>query len=66
MFGMIEQVILVLKEQEAFNKMCDSLPKERSNALRETRRKQWQEELEHNCKLEIAREGRSLNFWGNR
>ncbi len=55
-----------IEEVKAFNELCDSLPKEEADKLREERSKRIESEQQHRRNLEVAREGRSLNFWGNR
>ena len=58
------------KERKDFEKFCDSLPKEDADKLRSERKagqKKRREVYEqHQRDLDVAREGRSLNFWGNR
>lgn len=39
---------------------------EEQTALLKMMKKQHKKEAKHRRKLEVAREGRSLNFWGNR
>ena len=53
-------------ERLAFKKFCDSIPKDEADRLRAERRARRDTELAHQRALEVAREGRSLNFWGNR
>ena len=73
MFGMdfyIVNAVAALKayqkEARLFDDMCKSLPQEQADKLRMERKKQREENLQHLRNLEVAREGRSLNFWGNR
>ena len=69
MFGSsiaIAQAICSINEFNEFEKMCDSLPENVAKEFRAARQAERLHEREHREKLEIAREGRSLNFWGNR
>ena len=54
------------EEARRFEEMCKSLPPHIAESLRAERKKQRDEKLQHQRNLEVAREGRSLNFWGNR
>lgn len=54
------------KEKRAFKKLYDSLPSDMAAELRRERKNHKDRILRHYKNLEIAREGRSLNFWGNR
>ena len=64
------QLVVSLKayqeEARIFDELCKSLPPDVVVALREARKKRQEEALQHQKNLEVAREGRSLNFWGNR
>ncbi len=51
--------------EKKFRELCDSLPKEGADKLRQERRDKREKEIEHNKKLEIAEAGRARNFWGN-
>jgi hypothetical protein len=62
---MISLVFGMIEEHKAFNKMCDSLPKEDAERLKEARRARHRDELEHIRALEIANASRARNFWGN-
>lgn len=76
MFGFAENLIAAeslvsaleyhRKEQKNFEALCNSLPNEEAEKLRAERKKTREENLKHQRALEIAREGRSLNFWGER
>jgi hypothetical protein len=59
-------LMAAIKEIQDFENMCNSLPEAEASKMRELRRKTIAEKREHQRKLEIAREGRSLNFWGQR
>lgn len=71
---MIAQIVISAKaileshqrEKQAFKNLCNSLPPDVVSDLRSKRKKQTDQLLQHYRDLEIAREGRSLNFWGNR
>ncbi len=58
------------KERKAFEAMCDSLPKKETDKLRAERKTEQKKRSEiyeqHQRDLAVAREGRSLNFWGSR
>lgn len=54
------------KEAIRFDIYCKSLPPEQAEKLQAERKKQREEELQHQRNLEVAREGRSKNFWGDR
>lgn len=54
------------RERVAFNDMLNSLLKEQSREMRYIRALRMEDQAKHQKDLEIAREGRSLNFWGNR
>ena len=55
-----------IAEQDALRKIMQSdLPEETKQAIMKARRKAIKRQTKHNRKLQIAREGRSLNFWGN-
>ena len=47
-----------------FEDLCASLPPDEADALRSKKREEWRDEKEHQRKLEIARAGRTRNFWG--
>lgn len=67
--GVLQAITIIerdIVEREAFEKMCESLPASSAEFLRLARKDREKEEIEHIRKLEIAREGRSLNFWGDR
>ena len=67
MIGLIiAQLKVELSEREAFKKLCKTLPKEQSDFIKATRIAHQKEQLEHYRNLEVARESRSLNFWGSR
>ena len=73
MFGMefcIVNAVAALKayqeEAKRFDELCKSLPQEQADKLKMERKKQREENLQHLRNLEVAREGRSLNFWGDR
>jgi len=53
-------------EKKAFKQLCDSLPKDEADKLKSARSARRDAELAHQRALEVAREGRSLNFWGCR
>ena len=58
------------KERKAFEAHCAKLPKEEADKLRAERKAEQKASRELNSQrrheLAVAREGRSLNFWGNR
>ena len=54
------------REARMFNELCKTLPGEQAEELMRERKKRRDEELKHSRNLEVARESRSLNFWGNR
>ena len=73
MFGIAQAVVqsvsyLKAYQEEAnrFDDYCKTLPIEEANKLRAERNRQREETLKHQRALEVAREGRSLNFWGDR
>lgn len=73
MFGVdffIINAVVTLKaykeEAKRFEELCKSLPQEQADKLRLDRKKRQEENLQHQRNLEVAREGRSLNFWGDR
>lgn len=61
----IAMVRFKIEEQKRFEALCKKFP-EKAETLRAERKKRQDEELQHQRNLEVAREGRSLNFWGNR
>lgn len=69
MFG-ISDILCSLKatiiEAEQFADLCKSLPKHVSEDMISERKKRREAELQHHRNMEVAREGRALNFWGNR
>ena len=73
MFGIqfaMMQAVATLKacqeEARRFEEMCKTLPDDVVASLRADRKKRYEENLQHQRNLEVAREGRSLNFWGDR
>lgn len=54
------------EDKKRFDALCKSLPEEMANQLKADRQKRMDESEQHRKNLEVAREGRSLNFWGNR
>lgn len=52
--------------ESRFEETCKSLPPEMEQELRRDRQKRQEDNMQHQRNLEVAREGRSLNFWGNR
>ena len=64
--SMMAELEAYRKDALRFNAIRKSLPIEEANKLREERRKDMEGRLKHQRALEIAREGRPLNFWGNR
>jgi hypothetical protein len=73
MFGIdlsaIQAVIYIeayQKEAKRFDEFCKTLPIEQANKLIAERDRKIADVLKHQRALEVAREGRSLNFWGNR
>lgn len=66
MFGVVLNAFYSVKaEQEEFDLKCSLLPKEEADKLREERKQEIKEKIEHRKKLEIAEAGRARNFWGN-
>lgn len=53
-----------IQEHNDFIALCDSLPKEEADFLREERRKRIEKEDAHRKALEIANASRPRNFWG--
>jgi len=67
MFDMIAGYIIAARNnQEKLDAMRKVLSKDDMEAYLERRVNAINNEKEHQKKLEIAREGRSLNFWGDR
>lgn len=73
MYGIVFAVVNALTvakayqaEARRFYEHCKSLPPEQAQRLQAERDKQRQEDIQHQRNLEVAREGRSLNFWGER
>ncbi len=64
--GVATAMNAVNAERKAFKSFCDSLPKDEADKLKAVRMARRDTELAHQRALEVAREGRSLNFWGNR
>ena len=62
---MFNLVLGIIAEHNAFNLMCDALPKEWEDALRAERNARIESELKHRQALEIANASRARNFWGN-
>lgn len=60
------QIMTIVEEQMNFDKMCEALPPDEIDRLRGLRTKERAEIDAHQRNLEVARAGRSLNFWGNR
>ena len=54
------------EEARRFDELCKSLPQEQADQLKAERKKQREENLQHMRNIEVAREGRSKNFWGSR
>ena len=69
-FVMIQAAVATLKayqeEARIFEEMCKTLPDDIVATLVADRKKRQEEARQHQRNLEVAREGRSLNFWGNR
>ena len=69
-FEMIQAVATTLKayqeEARIFEEMCKTLPDDIVASLMADRKKRQEEARQHQRNLEVAREGRSLNFWGHR
>ena len=61
----VYEVSRIMEEERAFEKLCNSLPKGEADRLKESRRKQREEDEKHRKALEIADAGRTRNFWGN-
>lgn len=61
---MIEVFIAMINERNAFNRLCESLPKEEADKLRARRRKKAEEDEAHRKALELANASRPRNFWG--
>jgi hypothetical protein len=58
--------MMALEEKKQFDAMCETLsPEDKAMAIAARIRRQ-QIEQQHARNMEVAREGRSLNFWGNR
>lgn len=69
MFGfeaVMYSMIVEIKIRETREAYINSLPADKQEIARERDRQARKERLKHERKLEIAREGRPLNFWGNR
>ena len=70
MFGIMTAAVSELKhyqyEQAALRNLQRSMSPEDFAKVMKLRRKQRKAEAKYQQKLAIAREGRSLNFWGNR
>jgi hypothetical protein len=62
---MIAAVYQAQEEKKQFDLKCSLLPREEADKLREERKQEIKEKLEHRRKLEIAEAGRARNFWGN-
>ena len=62
---MISLVAGIIAEHNAFNKMCNSLPKEQGDKFRAARNAKHKEDIAHAKALEIANASRARNFWGN-
>lgn len=53
-------------EQDHLKELRKKLPREQFDAIIKQLKKKHKRDAKHQRKLAIAREGRSLNFWGNR
>ena len=62
---MFNLVLGIIAEHNAFNKMCNSLPKEQGDKLKAVRHAKHKEDIAHAKALEIANASRTRNFWGN-
>lgn len=62
----IAQMQAYAHEQQQLSKLRKALPPEEFAKIMKARKKARKKEAKHQRKLAIAREGRSLNFWGNR
>ena len=66
MIGTVIQAIAAAKvEQDEFNALCERLPKDEADELRKRRRKQIKLDQKQRDRIEVAKAGRSRNFWGN-
>jgi hypothetical protein len=69
MFG-IRMAIVQLEIAEMDRKMVEarrkSMPPEQFAMFMKLRKKEQKRQRKFNEKMRVAREGRSLNFWGNR
>ena len=61
---MFSLVAGIIAEHNAFNKMCNSLPKEQGDKLKAVRQARHKEDIAHAKALEIANASRARNFWG--
>jgi len=53
------------EEAKEFEAHCKTLSPEDAEKLKQNRREEWEKEDAHRKKIEIAKAGRSRNFWGN-
>lgn len=61
----LSHIAVLIAEQKAFNELCNSLPKDEADMLRKKRRKRLRKVQKQRNRIEIAKAGRSRNFWGN-
>lgn len=73
MFGIVPYTIEAVsclkayqEEAKRFHELCKTLPEDKANELKALRKRQQEENLKHQRALEVARESRTLNFWGER
>lgn len=69
MFGIevcVASVLWAVEENKQFELKCSLLPKDEADKLRAERKARFELESQRRHELAVAREGRSLNFWGNR
>jgi hypothetical protein len=64
--SIVSAVAMALTEEKAFRDMCASLPEKEAKNLIKQRDKRRRHAIKHQEKLEIAKAGRSKNFWGSR
>ena len=61
---MISAIRAAQQEYRAFEELCDSVSPDEAQKLRDKREARRQRENQHRMAIEIAKAGRSRNFWG--
>lgn len=66
MISCVLEVVATIEENRLFDEYCDSLPETEAKKIKADRARVKSLELEHQRRIEIVKQSRSLNFWGFR